>query len=68
MKLQAVAYFLDLNAFIICYDLAQSLGGDYGALRFIEGMEVIGATLRQQAPRIVDPLTLFMQFYLKIFK
>ena len=67
MKLQAVAYLLDPSALIICCDLPQSLGGDYGALRFIEGMELIGATLRQQVSGVVDSLTLFMPFYLKIF-
>ena len=65
MKLPAVAYLLDLSARIICCDLAQSLGGDYGALRCIQGMELICATLRRQVPPVVDPLTLFMPLYLK---
>ena len=55
------------DARIVCCDLAHSLGGDCGALRFIEGMNPIGATTRQQVLRAGYPLHLFTQFYLETF-
>ena len=58
----------DLSALIVCCDLAHRLGSDCGALRFIEGMNPIGATTRQQVLRAGYPLPLFTPFYLETFE
>ena len=65
---EAVACLQDLSALIVCCDLAHSLGGDCGALRFIEGMNPIGTTTRQQVLRAGYPLHLSTPFYLETFE
>ena len=68
MQPESVECLQDLSALIVCCDLAHSLGGDCGALRFIEGMNPIGTTTRQQVLRARYPLRLFTQFYLETFE
>ena len=65
---ETVACLQDLSALIICCDLTHSLGGDCGALRFIEGMNPISATTRQQVLRAGYPLHFFTQFYPETFE
>ena len=68
MQPEIVECLQDLSALIVCCDLAHSLGGDCGALRFIEGMNSIGTTTRQTVLRAGYALHLFTQFYPENFE
>ena len=68
MQPEAVECLQELSALIVCCDLAHSLGGDCDALRFIEGMNPVGATTRQQVLCAGYPLRLFTPFYLETFE